>query len=102
MKPRDDAQRRAELKRLRLVAERDQLEAERKLLRAELLGALAAADASWRQDERVLSMRFRLDRVQRDWCEVVDELRALNTRVHWNRPPPSRRDSAGLFNKHFL
>ena len=43
--------------RLRLVGERDQLEAERKLLRAELLGALAAAAANWRQDERVLSLR---------------------------------------------
>ena len=80
MKLRDDAERRAELKRLRLVGERDQLEAERKLLRGELLGALFAADANWRQDERVLSLQLRLDRVQRDWREVVEELRVLDTR----------------------
>ena len=80
MKLRTDAERRAELKRMRLVAERGQLEAERKLLRAELLGALAAADANWRQDERVLSLRSRLGRVERDWREVVEELRVLDTR----------------------
>ena len=42
------------------------------MLRADLLGALAAAGANWRQDGRVLSLRFRLDRGERVWREVVE------------------------------
>jgi hypothetical protein len=92
MKLRDDAERRAALRRLRLVGEKDQLAHERARLHRELLAALVLAGSNWRQDARCLDLRQRIDAVAADWNEVITELRrhdaehsppAVDT-----RPPP--------------
>jgi hypothetical protein len=92
VKPRTDAERRAALRRLRLIGERDQLANERDRLRRELLAALVLAGSNWRQDPRCLDLRQRIDAVAADWNEVITELRrhdaehsppAVDT-----RPPP--------------
>jgi hypothetical protein len=91
-KPCTDTERRFELKRLRLVGERDQLAQERDLLRRELLGALVLAGSNWRQDPRCLDLKQRLEAVAADWSEVITELRRLDAErsppIVNTRPPP--------------
>jgi hypothetical protein len=74
VKPRTDAERRAALRRLRLIGERDQLANERDRLRRELLAALVLAGSNWRQDPRCLDLKNRLETVTADWNEVITEL----------------------------
>jgi hypothetical protein len=74
VKPPTDTERRAALRRLRLVGERDQLAHERDRLRRELLAALVLAGSSWRQDPRCLDLKKRLEAVAADWSEVITEL----------------------------
>jgi hypothetical protein len=92
VKPHTDNERRFELKRLRLVGERDQLANERDRLRRELLGALAMAGSNWRQDPRCLDLKQRLEAVAADWNEVIAELRRLDAEhappAVNTRPPP--------------
>jgi hypothetical protein len=92
VKPRTDDERRFELKRVRLVGERDQLAHERDRLRRELLAALVLAGSSWRQDPRCLDLKKRLEAVAADWSEVITELRRLDAEhsppAAATRPPP--------------
>jgi hypothetical protein len=74
VKSRTDTERRFELKRLRLCRELDQFANERDRLRRELLGVLAMAGSSWRQDPRCLDLKNRLETVTADWNEVITEL----------------------------
>jgi hypothetical protein len=92
VKPPTDTERRAALRRLRLVGERDQLAHERDRLRRELLAALVLAGSSWRQDPRCLDLKKRLEAVAADWSEVITELRRLDAErsppIVDTRPPP--------------
>jgi hypothetical protein len=92
VKSRTDTERRFELKRLRLCRELDQFANERDRLRRELLGVLAMAGSSWRQDPRCLDLKKRLEAVAADWSEVITELRRLDAErsppIVDTRPPP--------------